>query len=270
MLNLLVFNWNYNSYLVDFLDSVSCLKNSSKVRVFFVDDGSTDESIETLKNHIIDKDISNFHLSLSGTENLGRKYPAFGQLEGLKRVLNSQVIDIEDSIWFMDVDDTFDFSNLDIIYDELERGNDVTFLNLHDKNLMDGSIKEYPISRKIDGARNKEIWPSISPTSSIIIKARFIDSWHKILFDFSSDFSELWLDARVNILAQKYCKVSYSDIVVYRNIHGGNDSLNIGFFRALNKQLQACSFFDRYTPSDVYSPRLQFLRFVNAFFKKFV
>ena len=105
-----------------------------------------------------------------------------------------------------------------------------------------GRRSGYPflVKRRL-GELETDIWPTISPTSSIVVSKYFLESNRSDLIDFNIEWRDIWLDARINMLAMNLSdeRVLYSDISVYRRIHGQNDSLNKTITRVLTKQVQA-------------------------------
>ena len=261
-LSLVIFNWNYGHFLSELLISLKPLINSPDVNIFILDDGSTDNSIEMIDSFFQKNSPENIKTLRFNINNTGRSYPSFGQLLGLRKLLDSQKDNVNDLIWLMDADDLFnyeEFKKLRFNFGGNEE--DVYFLKMID--VIENSEFEYKIKRKIK--RWMSIWPSVSPTSSIIIRKSFLETYQDEIFNFNEKFSDVWLDARINLVCIFEANVKYLPVKVYRNLHGNNDSLKSDFYRTIKKQLQSYRYMKFIgIKMKLNSFRLVFLRLIDA------
>ncbi|WP_456296405.1 glycosyltransferase family 2 protein [Vibrio sp. AK197] len=263
-LAILIFNWNYENHLSLMLSRLEPLKNDMNISVFILDDGSTDNSIKILKDYFKkNSDVKNFFYSISGNINRGRDFPAFGQIEGLHRWLSTSESQNYDYIWTFDVDDYFDFKDIRPLFDIVsKKEKNFYFLKMIDK----GDSFEREVFLKRDVNCNLGIWPTIQPTSSILVSRNALLESKDYIFNFSSQYSDVWLDARLNMIAQGFYEGKYLTLKVIRNIHGDNDSLKISFSRVINKQIQSLRYYILLGNKKL-NYRLKVLRLLDVFTK---
>lgn len=265
-----VFNWNYGVYLKELLEKFTPCVNDPRVRMVICDDGSTDNSIEIINDYIKSFNVKNMSTICVSKNNLGRDVPYKGQLIGLSSFLNHEHLINDGFIWFMDADDYFDFDDFNALYNHaLSEMPDLYILKVNnftcDKD--QGNILE--IKRRI--SIKPKLWPTISVTSSLIASRQFIQKNIDLLLSFNPDYSDVWLDARINILGctDKETKVIYSDKVVQRRIHSSGDSSTMPMLRRIKKQCKSLCFFrDALSDDFTFSTRTFLLSLIYKLFFK--
>ncbi|EPN5406032.1 hypothetical protein ACT0JW_002616 [Vibrio cholerae] len=257
MLNIVVFNWNYSGFLSKLLNEMQVIYNDPCYRIFICDDGSTDDSLDVLNDVISKFRIKNIIVFKSEKPNFGRDKPYQGQLEGLRKVIDSELFSVTEHYWLMDSDDYCYFSTLPNNFVDKVTSKKVSFTRV--KNIdQSGFESDLLIKRRV--MNNSSLFPTISVTSSIIASGEFIlNNRDKIYAD---NFDDVWLDSRINMLAclLKKHDVEYLDEIVYRLIHGSNDSSKMSLRRMLNKQISAHDYF-RFIHGNrlMMNPRMLFL-----------
>ena len=248
MLSIIIFNKNYSRFFSRLFKSVSSCQKWSDIRVFFIDDGSSDESAE--KARILGHTLNKFHYIQLTPFGNKRLYPSFGQLEGLDYILTKHEEELDDYILFLDSDDWLPDNFIRKFNKYLfSRKYKVIFnktLNTTEQN-NHINTKTYPIIRKIGQFRNRT-WPSTSPMSSIVVSKEFLKHNKKRILNYGKEYSNVWLDTRINVLAMnlKPKEVLYSNIPIYRLIHKKNDSLNYGLKRDVLQQTQTSRYLCKY------------------------
>jgi len=245
-LSIVIFNYNYKRFLGQLFISLEYAFNNDNINIFFCDDGSSDDSLGFVNSYIHTNNINNLTIIEVSPIELKRKYPSFGQLEGIKKVIDSYNKELNDYIVFIDSDDWFGENSIKNIYNEVNKTKcKIYFNDLRDAESYHKLPKEKQMIKRKVHQINTKIWPTIVPTSGIVInKQLLIDNLDKII-NFDKKFSDVWLDSRINMLALNFIeKVKYTDIVIYRLIHGSNDSLQFNLKRTIKKQLQASKYFN--------------------------
>ncbi|HCM1316280.1 hypothetical protein [Vibrio parahaemolyticus] len=240
MLNIVVFNWNYSEFLNNLLREMQVIFNNSQYRVFICDDGSTDDSLEIIDDVISKFCVGNVIVLKRENPNFGRKKPYQGQLESLRKVIDSEYFSKAEHYWLMDADDYCNFSSLPDGFVEKVRAKKVSFTKV--KNINQSGIEDdLLIKRSVLDSRS--LFPTISVTSSIIASGTFLLENRELIY--AEGFDDVWLDSRLNMLAclLKRDEVEYLDEVVYRLIHGANDSAKMSLLRMLDKQISAHDYF---------------------------
>jgi|GEM_PF-6889600 hypothetical protein len=245
-LSVVIFNYNYHRFLNKLFDSLSYAFNHKQINIFFCDDGSSDDSLSFVYNYIEKYDICNLIIIKVSNVEDKREYPSGGQLEGIKKIIDNHNADLYDYISFIDSDDWFDTFSVENILDEINHNNFKIYLNdLRDaKSYTDLPFEKQPTKRKISNTIHK-IWPTIVPTSGIVIQKEILIENIDKLINSDRCFCDVWLDSRINMLAINYKdNVKYTNIIVYRYMHGENDSLKFDLKRKLQKQIQASKYFN--------------------------
>lgn len=264
MLNIVVFNWNYSKFLKKLLSEIQAITNHPEIRILICDDGSTDCSLDIVRNFISEFNTKNVFIFESKNLNLGRKKPYQGQLESLNKVMDSKFFSTSDHYWLMDADDYYYFSTLNTKFLDTIKEKKICFTKI--KNITnDGIESDMIIKRPI--FENNTLFPSISVTSSIIVSGEFLLSNKKYIFD--DRFDDVWLDSRLNMLAclLKKEEVKYIDKYIFRLIHNSNDSSKMPFSRILKKQISAHDYF-RFIHNNKFmlNPRMCFLTILSKCF----
>lgn len=237
--------------------------NNPHYRVFICDDGSTDNSL-VLVNSVISKFcVENIIVLKSVKPNFGREKPYQGQLEGLNKVINSEQFSASEHYWLMDADDYSHFSTLPNNFVEKVTSKKVTFTKVKNIN-RSGVENDLLIKRSV--MNNRSLFPTISVTSSIIVSGEFLLKNNELIF--AEGFHDVWLDSRLNMLACLLDSndVQYVDDIVYRLIHGSNDSVKMTLNRKLDKQISAHDYF-RFIHGNklMMNPRMLLLTVLSKF-----
>ena len=158
MLSIVIFNKNYSRFFDKLFKGLSFCKNRSDIHVFFVDDGSSDESQKKAK--MLGHTLKQFHyIQLTPLGNK-RLIPAFGQLEGIEYILKYYEEYLQDYILFLDSDDWLPDNFIDEIDKYLSSMNyEVIFnktLNIIEKD-NDISTKTYLVARKVGHFREPNL-----------------------------------------------------------------------------------------------------------------
>ena len=122
------------------------------------------------------------------------------------------------------------------------RNHDVVFLKVFNLNLTNNFHKELKITRAVTD-RVAHMWPSIVPTSGLVVRASFLKKHYKMILSTQPHYNDIWIDLRINICAlQKETKAFYSEKHVIRRLHTFNDSSSGGIIRAVKRQISALKF----------------------------
>ena len=171
-----------------------------------------------------------------------KRHPSsFGQLKGLEYILTNHENELQDYILFLDSDDWLPEGFFKKINKYIaSRKYEIIFnKTINIRKIGNKMIKNtHNIKRKV-GQFKSQIWPTISPTSSIIISKKFLKDNKNNILNYNMKYSDLWLDARINILSMnlKPTELFYSDIPTHRliinemihEIARGEDSLTSNF-----------------------------------------
>ncbi|PMK67121.1 hypothetical protein BCT94_17630 [Vibrio breoganii] len=234
-MSIVIFNWNNDLYLESLLSTLVFFAIKNNFTVYICDDGSTDNS-----SNIINTFVNNYnflrHFQVC-EKNIGRDAPYLGQLKALEMVINSGAL-VGTHVWLLDSDD---YINEDI-FNSITLKYDIGILNVVDINEF-GVKSKYNINRKIGD--NNNIWPTISPTSSLIVSVDFILVNRDMIFNFDLRFKDVWLDSRINMLSEKISKekVKYLKERVYHRIHSNSDSFSMPLKRRIGKQITAFNYY---------------------------
>ena len=240
-IGIVVFNWNYGEYLDVLLNKMKSILNVDSYEIYICDDGSSDNSLDVCRCFINGNSARNINLIESERINLGRSKPYLGQLENLEKIYKNGDLNSCDYIWLMDADDYFESRDLPSDFEKIISGKEVVFTKVINKS--DDNVEYMPIKRKAN--TDLSIWPTISVTSSIIMSKQFLADNYQLIFNYNSDFDDVWLDSRVNMIASRIDnnKVEYINFPVYRLIHSNNDSKAMPLKRRIAKQIKSNNYF---------------------------
>jgi len=245
-LSIVIFNYNYHRFLDKLFDSLTYALNHKQINIFFCDDGSSDDSLNFVSNYIEEKNIDNLTIIEVSNMNDKRIYPSGGQLEGIKKLVENDDVNLNDYIAFIDSDDWFDVGSVKSILDEINNNSYLIYLNdLRDSVSYNNLPSEKQAIKRYVNKQESKIWATIVPTSGIVIKKQILIENIESITNQGKEFCDVWLDSRINMLALNYKNsVKYTDIVAYRYMHGSNDSLKFDLKRTVQKQLQASKYFN--------------------------
>lgn len=238
---ILVFNYNYAHFMESCLKSLMPFCNKHNYHVVVLDDGSADDSYEIFDKIKCVYGFNNLSLQKTRVKNAKRRaIPSHGQIDGLSIFLNKYDVNDTDFIFLLDCDDYYagDIVNLDLRDEKL----DLVLLNVRNLHEDTNNIIDLKVKRGLnDGV--SYLWPTIVPTSGLIIRARFLRKYREKLLGKQSEFRDIWLDLRINICAMhKGTEVRYGGGSVIRRLHSSNDSAAGGLFRMFLRQLNAYAF----------------------------
>jgi hypothetical protein len=266
-LTIIIFNYNYLRFLDKLFDSLKSSFNHPEINIFFCDDGSCDGSYEFVSKYIRTNLINNLKIIKVSSSDIKRKNPSFGQIEGVKLVMSEHNDLVNDYVCLIDSDDWIADGSIAGILKEVKNTRLHLYLNdLRDTNSYgDLNVRKRILQRKIYSI-NTKIWPTIVPTSGIVISRNFLKDNFDKLTNLNDCFSDVWLDSRINILGMNYkSSVKYTDILIYRLIHGNNDSLNFNLKRTLKKQVQVSQYFNYAVSTNLkMNLRKRFLEFIHV------
>lgn len=178
-ISILITNFNKSKYLRKSLSSV-INQDYKNYEVIFFDDLSTDQSIKIVKKFKKIKLIRNFKKKPSA---------ALNQVNGIFKAFKKSKGEI---ICLMDADDFFLKNKLLNISKFFNKNNDCNIVFNYPKNL---NRKKFFVKQKI----NKNIWPTIFPTSCISIRRNIFKKIINITS--KNNFDKLEIDARICIFA---------------------------------------------------------------------
>lgn len=244
MFTVIIFNYNYCNFIPGALRSLKSIINHSNFNIIFLDDGSNDDSLEEVNNLKRNLQIDNLSIISSRKKNSPKRlYPSFGQLEGFENLINNFSHLLGEKILLLDCDDEylFDLCLLEKYKSDISNS-DIIFLKVYNYKIILNKYKTLKIKRKAFPG-SADIWPSITPTSGLIVSKKIVTDYKKYIFNYDKYFQDIWLDARLNILSiTKNIKSCYIDLPIKRIIHSNNDSLKGGLRRFLKKQIAAYKF----------------------------
>lgn len=245
-LTLIIFNYNYCRFLPKLFSSLKHAINNEKINIFFCDDGSKDESVDFVNQYIAENKINNMKIVQVTPAGNRRSHPAYGQMEATDMVLTQYSDELNDYIAFLDSDDWFSETATAEILKEINS----THLKCYFNDLRNTAsydilpAQKQTIKRNIIDIKTK-IWPTIVPTSGIVIEKNTLINSKEKLLNKDIRFCDVWLDSRINLFALNFQnEIKYTNIIAYRYIHGSNDSLDFNFKRKIYKQIQASRYYD--------------------------
>jgi len=258
---ILVFNYNQQYFLNNLFNSFLASGFLVDNYVFFYDDGSTDQSQNLIKTFTNKNKNTFFHIGLKRNPHVA----SHGQICGVMALIESGLVQENDVVNFLDADDIYDSSHYNFKFSELDA--DIYFAKIFNLYAIESS--EVKLNRKV-GKIKKGIWPTVVQTSGISVTARFLYS--DIFIDaLTTDkrFNDLWLDARINILAMNDCfTCKYTNSIVFRHLHDNNDSItNKSFLRNIRRQLMSAEFYYMFVKNSLSSSiRLRITYFLSKLY----
>ncbi|WP_440932444.1 glycosyltransferase [Candidatus Pelagibacter sp.] len=208
--SVIIANYNNSKYLTDCFNSI--LNQTYKnIEIIFIDDGSTDNSLEVFKKY--QHQIKQVKKNRPKTG-----IPSFDQtLSYFECIKNSS----GDIIHFCDSDDFFVENKIEIITEEFSKNKnyslifDLPILKFENNSIFTKKKKKF----------FKNHWPYFPPTSCISIKKdKLIDFFG---FISNQDYPDIWLDFRLGILSQyifREYNVLEKNLTFYRQINSSISS----------------------------------------------
>lgn len=247
---IVIFNKNYCHFKCDLTTSLekNNVFNNKKYHVIFCDDGSSDDSFNRWSEYKDKNKIINLEVLRVSPFNTNREFYSHGQIHGLKMALDfldKENIDVE-LFFLLDSDDYFSDCYLEkvgILHGKL--GKSLYFNQIYNFNSSGERTKSIK-ARKVDNVQG--IWPSVILTSGICFSSKIVEIFSEAIFDLK--YRDVWLDSRINTLSMLIpSEVEYTEEIVYRRLHGSNDSRNVNIFRKIKKQLEIADYFNRHVLS---------------------
>lgn len=251
--SVLINNYNYSKYLKGCIDSIfnQTYKN---IEVIVYDDGSSDNSLEILKQQYKDriKVIANSNYGHTPNENQANAiYQAFIKCTG-------------DIICLLDSDDMFDEKKVKKVVEVFEKDSEITTV----QNLMlemdsQGSLSKTvrPIIKEVDDIKSyifekQNFFHLFVPTSGLTFRRAFIE---KVLPLGEDGLKYIWPDTRLLLLSVFYGKIhTILEPLTYYRIHGINDSNARGTLQGHSEYLkQIYLYFNRLAQSNDF-PSIEF------------
>ncbi len=201
--SILISSFNKAKYLEDSIKS--CLGQEEKnFEVILFDNESTDQT-----NLILDQYSNKINVTKR------KKFCSFAALNQIDLIINAFKVSTGSIICLLDADDFFDIKKLKelkTIFNQQKNINVVFDLPIIQKN--ENKIK-FKLKRKIQ----KNIWPSIIPTSSISIRREYFEYFlNNCLFD---NYELLEIDFRLNVMSRNIDKkyfISDQNLTTYRQV----------------------------------------------------
>lgn len=245
--SILISSFNKGKYLKKCI--ISCLNQKEKdYEIILFDNYSTDNTSEILDN--FKKKIKIFKKKRIS------KYPAINQIDLIKNAFNKSKGKI---ICLLDADDYFNNNKLLVLKKYFLKKKKIN-------TIFDLPIKKYASYRKkfkVKRKLQKNIWPSIIPTSSISCRRSFFDKFLKK--NYLTKYKNLEVDFRLNVYSRNIHKNFYickNNITNYRQVNDGIMS-NIKKFskKWWIKRLEAHNFMQKlFSNHNIkYNNRLDFL-----------
>ncbi len=203
--SILISSFNKGKYIEKCINS--CLNQKEKdFEVILFDNYSTDNTTKILNK--FKKKISIFRK---------KKYSSFAALNQIDLIKSAFKKSKGQYICLLDADDYFKINKLS----KLKK----YFVKKKVNTIFDLPIKKYShFNKKFKDKRKfqKNIWPSIIPTSSISCKRSFFSKFLKSIF--SKKYQNLEIDFRFNVFARNIHNnffICNDDITVYRQVKDG-------------------------------------------------
>jgi len=184
--SILITNYNKSKYLNRCIKS--CQNQSYKnIEIIFVDDKSTDNSIEVAKKF---KKIKIFKTKFR------TNFPALNQINAVKLGLKYCS---GKTIFLLDSDDFFFKNKLMVImnYFNLQIKKKL-FCDIPKVHYSNNVIHDFHIKKK----KSRSVWPTVLPTSCIALKKSFLNECLKNIFIKEKKFKYLELDFRISVYAR--------------------------------------------------------------------
>ena len=180
-ISILVTNYNKGKFLGKSLKKIS-EQNFSNFEIILYDDNSSDNSSEIIKKFPKIKFIKN-----------KKKFSNFGPLNQIRGIIKAFNQSKGNIICLMDADDFFLKNKLSLISNFFEENKK---LNIVFDIPKDDIRNKFSIKKKM----NKNIWPTIFPTSCISIRRQTFKIFIKNLYE--KKFNRLEIDARLCIFSK--------------------------------------------------------------------
>ena len=205
--SILISSYNKGKYLKQCLDS--CLNQTEKnYEIIVYDNNSTDNT-----NKILNRFKNYEKIKIFKKKRLC-KFPALNQIDLIKKAFKKSKGEI---ICLLDADDYFNSIKLTFLKKRFNKDpKDIIF----DLPIMKYSnyTKKFTIKKKIQ----KNIWPTIIPTSSISCKRSFFKKFMKE--NYLNKFQNLEIDFRLNIYSRNLKKnfsIVKNNFTYYRQVSNG-------------------------------------------------
>lgn len=205
-ISILITNYNKGKFLEKCLNS--CLKQNQKnIEIIICDNISTDQSHSIIKK-FTDKIIVKKKKKIS---NIGPE----NQIDLIKLGYKFSSGSV---ICLLDGDDFFFNDKIKIISNLFERNKRIEVI--YDLPLVKSNsvYKKFELKKKL----NKNIWPTIIPTSSISLRRNFFSRCLKL--GIFNDYNLLEIDFRINVFSRNIKKnfiILDKNLTVYTDVHGG-------------------------------------------------
>ncbi len=245
--SILISSFNKAKYIEKCI--TSCLQQKEKdCEIIVYDNYSTDNTLKILKK--FGKKIRVFKKKRSSSS------PALNQIDLIKSAFQKSR---GEYVCLLDADDYFSINKLILLKKYFSRKKKVSVI-------FDLPIKKYPAYKKKFKDKKKfqkNIWPSIIPTSGISCKKNFFDKFLKKVF--IKKYNNLEIDFRFNVYARNLHKnffICDDNLTTYRQVDNGIMS-NIKKFskKWWIKRLEAHNFMEKlfYNHNIQYRNKLDFL-----------
>jgi len=201
--SILISSYNKGKYLEGCIKS--CLnQNEENFEVIIFDNESTDES-----NKIFDKYLNKIKV-------IKRKkisnYPAINQID---LIFNAFKLSTGSIICLLDADDYFNFNKLNILKKTFDQRSNINCVFDLPMLQYESYQSKFILKKKIQ----KNIWPSIIPTSGISCTRKFFEYF--INNSFANIYTLLEIDFRLNVLSRSLDKkfvICNDDLTFYRQV----------------------------------------------------
>ena len=203
MLNIVITTYNKAGYIEQLLDSLYNQTNNENIAVYCVDDNSTDQTKEIIKNHLISK-RDNFSL----IENDSNKWVSYGRNIGIAK--SNQ----EDWLTYIDGDDWVAPNYIETLLSYIKDTSNDVYVFDYNIDPVDGSDPD-----EIEKVGHPSCWQMIYKVSFLKDnKIAFKDKYKIQGFGEDEDF--------FNQIQDCNAKISYTNDIIYNYHWGIPDSLS--------------------------------------------
>ena len=228
----IIVNFNNARFITPCLQSIF-RQNYKKIEIIFVDDQSTDKSMEVIKK--FKKKIK----IMQTDKKMGKG--SFNQTYAFLCGFNKSKGDV---VFFLDSDDYFAKNKVKKIINDFEKNN--KYKIIFDLPIKKFFKKEIKINKKNLSFRN--YWTYIPPTSCISIRRKYLSKIFKLVD--TKLFPDIWLDFRIGIVA-KYIwnnlNIKSEHLTYYRqletNISSNFNFLSVNWWRRRKEAHSYIKFF---------------------------